>query len=193
MSSSVKTFTKGILVENPLLILNIGLCSALGITTSVFNGLGMGAGMTFVLVMSELVISLFRHHIPSSIRLPVFIIIIAAFTTIVQMMLQAYVPSLYDRFNWAKSSIARIGFEHGVCDWLAWGPYLRYDCRRGEVDEIGTWVDLMTDCLAFLDRAEKELTPDFSIFSFRIRISSRRSLNRFFSFSSSEAVTTPPT
>ena len=96
MSSSVKTFTKGILVENPLLILNIGLCSALGITTSVFNGLGMGAGMTFVLVMSELVISLFRHHIPSSIRLPVFIIIIAAFTTIVQMMLQAYVPSLYD-------------------------------------------------------------------------------------------------
>ncbi len=96
MNNKSYTFVKGILIENPLLILNIGLCSALGITTSVFNGLGMGFGMTFVLVMSELVISLFRNHIPTSIRLPVFIIIIAAFTTIVQMILQAYVPSLYD-------------------------------------------------------------------------------------------------
>ncbi len=94
--TKAQTFIKGILVENPLLILNIGLCSALGITTSIFNALGMGAGMTFVLVMSELVISIFRKHIPSSIRLPIFIIIIAAFTTIVQLVLQAYVPALYD-------------------------------------------------------------------------------------------------
>ena len=94
--NKAQTFIKGILVENPLLILNIGLCSALGITTSIFNALGMGAGMTFVLVMSELVISIFRRHIPASIRLPVFIIIIAAFTTIVQLVLQAYVPALYD-------------------------------------------------------------------------------------------------
>lgn len=94
--NKAQTFIKGILVENPLLILNIGLCSALGITTSIFNALGMGAGMTFVLVMSELVISIFRRHIPASIRLPIFIIIIAAFTTIVQLVLQAYVPALYD-------------------------------------------------------------------------------------------------
>jgi hypothetical protein len=67
-----------------------------------------------------------------------------------------YVPSIYDRYNWAKSSIARVGFEHGICDWLAWGPYLRYDCRRGEVDEIGTWVDFMTDCLAFRVQFEYE-------------------------------------
>lgn len=96
MSNRLQTFAKGILIENPLLILNIGLCSALGITTSIFNGLGMGAGMTFVLVMSEVVISLFRKYIPSSIRLPVFIIVIAAFTTIVQLVLQAYVTALYD-------------------------------------------------------------------------------------------------
>ena len=70
-----------------------------------------------------------------------------------------YVPSTYDRYNWAKSSIARVGFEHGLCDWLAWGPYMRYDCRRGEVDEIGTWVDLMTDCLAF--RVQVEYENDF--------------------------------
>lgn len=95
MSNKLKTFTKGFLVENPLLVLSIGLCSSLGVTTSIFNGFGMGISMTFVLLMSEIVISLFKKLIPSAIRLPVFIIIIAAFTTIVQMVLQAYVPALY--------------------------------------------------------------------------------------------------
>ncbi len=96
MNNKFKILTNGFIRENPLLVLNIGLCSSLGVTTSIFNGLGMGMGMTFVLLMSEIVISLFRKKIPSSIRLPVFIIIIAAFTTIVQLFLNAYVESLYD-------------------------------------------------------------------------------------------------
>ena len=96
MNKQLQIFTNGFIKENPLLVLNIGLCSSLGVTTSIFNGIGMGIGMTFVLVMSEIVISLFRKFIPSAIRLPVFIIIIAAFTTIVQLVLQAYVKSLYD-------------------------------------------------------------------------------------------------
>ncbi len=96
MNRKLKILTNGFLRENPLLVLNIGLCSSLGVTTSIFNGIGMGAGMTFVLFMSEIVISIFRKKIPSSIRLPVFIIIIAAFTTIVQLMLNAYVESLYE-------------------------------------------------------------------------------------------------
>ncbi len=96
MNTKLKTFVNGFLRENPLLVLNIGLCSSLGVTTSIFNGLGMGAGMTFVLVMSEIVISLFRKLIPSAIRLPVFITVIAAFTTIVQMVLNAYVENLYN-------------------------------------------------------------------------------------------------
>lgn len=96
MSNKLKTFTKGLLLENPLLVLNIGLCSSLGVTVSIFNGLGMGLGMTFVLLMSEIVISIFKKLIPSAIRLPVFIIVIAAFTTIVQLVLQAYVESLYN-------------------------------------------------------------------------------------------------
>ena len=87
-------FTNGIVKENPLLVLSIGLCSSLAVTTSVFNGLGMGLSMTFVLLMSEIIISLFRKLIPSAIRLPIFIIVIAAFTTIVQLLLQAYVPAL---------------------------------------------------------------------------------------------------
>ena len=93
--NKLKTFTKGLLIENPILVLSIGLCSSLGVTTSVFNGFGMGISMTFVLLMSEIVISIFKKLIPQAIRLPVFIIIIAAFTTIVQMVLQAYVPALY--------------------------------------------------------------------------------------------------
>ena len=94
--SKLQIFTNGFIKENPLLVLNIGLCSSLGVTTSIFNGLGMGMGMMFVLLMSEIVISIFRKLIPSAVRLPVFIIVIAAFTTIVQLVLQAYVESLYD-------------------------------------------------------------------------------------------------
>ena len=86
MKKKLAIFTNGFIRENPLIVLNIGLCSALGVTTSVFNGLGMGLGMTFVLVMSEIVISIFRKLIPQAIRLPIFIIIIAAFTTIVQLV-----------------------------------------------------------------------------------------------------------
>lgn len=87
-------FSNGILRENPLLVLMIGLCSSLAVTTRLENGLGMGLAMTFVLVMSEIIISLFRKLIPDSIRIPVFIIVIASFTTIVDLLMQAYVPAL---------------------------------------------------------------------------------------------------
>ena len=88
--------TNGILKENPLLVLSIGLCSSLAVTQSMFNGLGMGLAMTFVLLMSEIIISIFRKCIPDAIRLPIFIIVIAAFTSIVQLLLKAYVPALSD-------------------------------------------------------------------------------------------------
>lgn len=94
MKEKVKIFTNGLLNENPLLVLMIGLCSSLAVTTKVSNGLGMGLAMTFVLVMSEIIISAFRRLIPDSIRIPVFIIVIASFTTIVDLLLQAYLPAL---------------------------------------------------------------------------------------------------
>ncbi|MCL2128207.1 MAG: electron transport complex subunit E [Treponema sp.] len=87
-------FANGIIRENPLLILMIGLCSSLAVTTSVDNGIGMGLSMTFVLLMSEIVISLFRKLIPDSIRIPVFIIVIAAFTTTIDYSLKAWFPEL---------------------------------------------------------------------------------------------------
>jgi electron transport complex protein RnfE len=89
-----KIFVNGLVNENPLLILMIGLCSSLAVTTSVANGLGMGLSMTFVLLMSEIVISVCKKLIPSSIRIPIFIIVIAAFTTIIDYVLQAYFPDL---------------------------------------------------------------------------------------------------
>ena len=92
--SIFRIFTNGIIRENPLLILMIGLCSALAVTTEVVNGIGMGLSMTFVLLMSEIVISVFRKLIPNSIRIPIFIIIIASFTTIIDYVLRAYFPDL---------------------------------------------------------------------------------------------------
>ncbi len=94
MNKYVKLFTNGLLKENPLLVIMIGLCSSLAVTTSVWNGIGMGLAMTFVLLMSEIIISAFRKLIPNSIRIPVFIIIIAAFTTIVDLVMKAYTPAL---------------------------------------------------------------------------------------------------
>ena len=89
-----KIFVKGLVVENPLLMLMIGLCSSVAVTSSVSNGIGMGLAMTFVIVFAELVISLFRKLIPSDARIPIFIVVIAAFTTMVDLSMQAYFPAL---------------------------------------------------------------------------------------------------
>jgi electron transport complex protein RnfE len=94
MKGLIRIFTNGLIRENPLLMLMIGLCSSLAVTTTVANGIGMGLSMTFVLLMSELVISAFRKLIPDSIRIPVFIIVIAAFTTVIDYVLKAYFPDL---------------------------------------------------------------------------------------------------
>jgi len=94
MKRLLSILIKGIVTENPLLMLMIGLCSALAVTTSVENGIGMGLAMTFVNVFAELVISLFRKLIPNDARIPIFIIVIAAFTTIVDLVMKAYFPEL---------------------------------------------------------------------------------------------------
>lgn len=94
MNELWKIFVRGIVKENPLLMLMIGLCSAVAVTTSVANAIGMGAAMTFVIVFAEFVISIFRKLIPSDARIPIFIIVIAAFTTIIDLSMKAYFPEL---------------------------------------------------------------------------------------------------
>ena len=94
--SKWKIFTAGILREDPVLRLVLGCCSALAITTTVSGAIGMGLSMSFVLVCSNIVISALRKAIPDKVHLPCYIVIIAAFVTIVQMVQQAYVPDLYE-------------------------------------------------------------------------------------------------
>lgn len=94
MKRLLKIFFNGLIVENPLFVIMIGLCSSMAVTTTVANGIGMGIALTFVLVMSELIISACRKLIPDSIRMPIFLVIIAAFTTIMDLTMQAYFPAL---------------------------------------------------------------------------------------------------
>ncbi|MDD3400841.1 MAG: electron transport complex subunit E [Eubacteriales bacterium] len=90
-----RVFFNGILPENPTLRLVLGTCPTMAITTTAINGIGMGLAATFVLLGSNIVISLLRNFIPDKIRIPAFIVIICTFVTMVQMLMQAFLPSLY--------------------------------------------------------------------------------------------------
>lgn len=91
-----QNFNKGFLKDNPVFALYLGLCPTLAVTTSAYNGLGMGLATTFVVVMSNLVVSIIKNLIPAKVRIPTFIVVIASFVTIVQMLTQAFVPDLYE-------------------------------------------------------------------------------------------------
>jgi len=95
MKQCVKEFAKGITVENPTFVLVLGLCPTLAVSTSVVNAIGMGSCATFVLLGSNSIISLVRRIIPDQVRIPCFIVIIATFVTIVEMILKAYFPVLH--------------------------------------------------------------------------------------------------
>lgn len=92
----LKIIKNGIIDENPTFRLVLGTCPTMAVTTSVMNALGMGAAATFVLIGSNIVISALRNFIPDKVRIPAFVVIIASFVTIVQLVLQGFVPSLYD-------------------------------------------------------------------------------------------------
>lgn len=93
--SLMNEFTKGIIRENPLFRLLLGMCPALAVTTSVNNGLGMGVAFTGVLLASNIVVSAMRSIIPASVRIPAFIVIVATFVTITDLLMHAFTPDLY--------------------------------------------------------------------------------------------------
>ncbi|MBN2787221.1 MAG: electron transport complex subunit E [Paludibacteraceae bacterium] len=93
--SKLKILSKGFIKENPVFVMLLGMCPALGTTTSAENGIGMGLATLFVLVMSNIVVSLVKNFIPDKVRIPSYIVIIATFVTIVDLVLHAYVPDLY--------------------------------------------------------------------------------------------------
>jgi electron transport complex protein RnfE len=88
-------FSRGFFKENAVFVLLLGLCPTLGVTTSAFNGLGMGLATTFVLLMSNVVVSIIKRFIPDKVRIPSYIVIIASFVTIVELVMQAYIPDLF--------------------------------------------------------------------------------------------------
>ena len=96
MSNALKTFTNGLLKENPTFVLVLGMCPTLATTTSAINGMSMGLATLFVLVCSNVVISLLKNLIPDKVRIPAFIVVIATFVTMVQLVMQAYLPAIYD-------------------------------------------------------------------------------------------------
>ena len=91
----VKYFTEGIIKNNPVLVLMIGLCPTLAVSTTAFNALGMGAAVIFVLVLSNFTIALIKRFTPNEIRIPIFIIVISTFVTIIDYVMHAYLPDLY--------------------------------------------------------------------------------------------------
>ena len=132
-------FTKGFLKENPVLKLMLGCCPTLAVTTTAKNGIGMGLAATFVLIGSNMVISLLRPVIPEKVRIPAFITIIASFVTIVQMLMQAYLPDLNESLGIfiplitvnciilarAEMFASKIKFcPQSLTDW-AWVPAIR--------------------------------------------------------------------
>ncbi len=94
-NKSLQNFTRGIFRENPVFVMMLGMCPTLGVTTSMANGFGMGLATLFVLALSNMAISLVKNFIPAMVRIPCYIVIIASFVTIINLLMEAYLPSLH--------------------------------------------------------------------------------------------------
>ncbi|MCK9451039.1 MAG: electron transport complex subunit E [Bacteroidales bacterium] len=99
MNKNLQNLTKGFIRENPVFAQLLGLCPTLGVTTSAINGMGMGLATAFVLVMSNLAISSVKSFIPDKVRIPAFIVIIASFVTVVELVMQGFVPALFEQLG----------------------------------------------------------------------------------------------
>ena len=93
--NNLKIFLNGVVKENPTLVLLLGMCPTLGTTSSAINGLSMGVATTFVLIMSNFIISCIKNLVPDKVRIPCYIVVIASLVTLLQMLLQAYLPAIY--------------------------------------------------------------------------------------------------
>ncbi len=165
MATSIKhreNFLKGIVQENPVFVLLLGLCPTLGVTSSAFNGLGMGVATVFVLVMSNLVISLIRNLIPDKVRIPAFIVIIASFVTVVQLLMEAYTPALHEQLGLFIPLIVVNCIVLGRAEAFA----SRNSVVSSLIDGLGMGVGF-TMALTLLG-AIRELLGSLSIFGFQL-------------------------
>lgn len=156
-----ETFLKGIIKDNPVFVMLLGMCPTLGVTSSAFNGLGMGVATLFVLLMSNIVVSLIKSQIPSKVRIPAFIIIIASFVTIVEMVLEAYIPFLFEQLGIFIPLIVVNCLILGRAEAFA----SKNDLWSSIVDALGMGIGF-TIALTLLG-AVREILGSGSIFDFR--------------------------
>ncbi len=159
-TSLTKEITKGIIKENPTLVMLLGMCPTLAVTTQAVNGIGMGLATTFVLLGSNIVISALRKVIPDKVRIPAFIVIIASFVTLIGFLLEGFVPSLYDSlgiyltlitvnciiFGRAEMFASKNGIIASACDAIGMGiGFTLALFLMGSVREIigsGKWLGI---------------------------------------------------
>ena len=163
--NKMQIILNGILKNNPTFVLVLGMCPTLGTTTSAINGLGMGAATMAVLIMSNLVISLIKNFIPDKVRIPAFIVVIASFVTIIQMLMQAYVPSLYASLGVFIPLI--------VVNCIILGRAEAFASKNGALDSIldGVGIGLGFTIALTLIGAEREILGSGAIFGYSFGIS----------------------
>ncbi len=155
---------KGIIKENPTFVLVLGMCPTLGTTTSAMNGMGMGVATMAVLIMSNFVISCIKSLIPDKVRIPAFIVVIASFVTIIQMLMEAYVPSLYASLGVFIPLI--------VVNCIILGRAEAFASKNGPLDSIldGVGIGLGFTLSLTVIGAVRELLGSGSIFGFSFGI-----------------------
>ena len=163
--NKMQIILNGILKNNPTFVLVLGMCPTLGTTTSAINGLGMGAATMAVLIMSNLVISLIKNFIPDKVRIPAFIVVIASFVTIIQMLMQAYVPSLYASLGVFIPLI--------VVNCIILGRAEAFASKNGALDSIldGVGIGLGFTIALTLIGAVREILGSGAIFGYSFGIS----------------------
>lgn len=155
----------GIIKNNPTFVLVLGMCPTLGTTTSAINGMGMGVATMAVLIMSNLVISLIKNLIPDKVRIPAFIVVIASFVTIIQMLMQAYVPSLYASLGVFIPLI--------VVNCIILGRAEAFASKNGAIDSIldGVGIGLGFTLSLTVIGAVREVLGSGAIFGYQLGIS----------------------
>ena len=156
--NKLQLITKGILKENPTFVLILGMCPTLATTTSAINGMGMGAATMAVLIMSNIVISLIKNIIPDKVRIPAFIVVIASFVTVIQLLMQAYLPSLYQSLG--------IFIPLIVVNCIILGRAEAFASKNGALDSAldGLGIGLGFSCSLTLIGAVREMLCSGAIF-----------------------------
>ena len=162
MKKYIDILINGLIKENPVFVLVLGMCPTLGTTTSAINGMGMGLATTFVLILSNMVISAIAPLIPSKVKIPSYIVVIAALVTVLQFLMQAYVPALYATLGLFIPLI--------VVNCIVLGRAEAFACKNSVVDSAldGIGIGLGFTCSLTVIGFVRELLGGLSVFGTKL-------------------------